>query len=102
MIKTLTPHLNESLPDDKEHSVLEVFPNPAHTYLTCRIAREHIQGQAVSKLSDVSGRVVYQAGLKSLPGDHLIDTRGFPDGTYVLHLQDATGILESTKLMIRH
>lgn len=87
---------------DLEAVTMEVFPNPAHTYLTCRIAREHIQGQAVLKLSDVSGRVVYQAGLKSLPGDHLIDTRGFPDGTYVLHLQDATGILESTKLMIRH
>jgi hypothetical protein len=81
---------------------LEVFPNPANTYLTFRISDGLASQDLTIALSDVSGRVVFQDKLNTVPGDYLLDTRNFKDGIYLYQLNSPNGIIEGGKVVIRH
>lgn len=79
-----------------------MFANPANTYLTFRISDGLAPQDLTIALSDVSGRVVFQDKLNTAPGEYLLDTRSFKDGIYLFQLNDAYGILEGGKVVIRH
>jgi len=81
---------------------VEVFPNPANTYLTFRTSEGLTTQDLTIALSDVSGRIVFKDKLTKVPGDYLLDTRSFKDGIYLYQLNDSNGILEGGKVVIRH
>jgi hypothetical protein len=77
---------------------IQLMPNPADDKLSV-LWNTAAQPQTI-RLSDASGRIVYQSGLSTYATQHHIQTGTFPAGIYILTLQ-GKGWEKSEKLLIQ-
>jgi len=87
-------------PENHFHLV-QVFPNPANTYLSVSIESNTGVQPLTLTITDVSGRVVYRAYPSLVPGHHLVDTRKWKEGMYLYQVRDPRSTIGSGKFIIR-
>jgi zinc metalloprotease ZmpB len=76
----------------------EVYPNPARESISL-VLPEVRDTEFTLRLLDVTGRTVFQTKVSSL--SPVVDLPSLNAGLYVAQLQNATGIVATTKVMIR-
>jgi photosystem II stability/assembly factor-like uncharacterized protein len=73
---------------------LEVYPNPAHAYVSVNMENERLTSV---KLLTVSGELVRTFD----PEERKLCIKGISPGTYLLQLEEASGVGSTTKLIIQ-
>lgn len=64
---------------------MQLIPNPAHG--TVKVSFDKLEGIAVVKVADVSGRVVYNQNVNAGVGSVTIPLNNLPNGVYIVELQ---------------
>jgi hypothetical protein len=78
-----------------------LFPNPTNNTINIQFNILQIIENAVLKIMDISGRIVYNTILKNEP-QHTIDVHQLPDGMYFLQIDDAKDLHQIKKFQVIH
>ncbi len=81
-------------------SLLKVYPNPAHDFITIEYNTNNDKANVVVELSDESGRKVYSQQLVRQLDAIIIDTRHYKSGNYFVSLIVDNKIANSAKFVI--
>jgi len=69
----------------KQQGRMQLIPNPAHN--TVKVSFDQLDGLAVVKVADMSGRVVYNQQVNAGVGSVIVPLNDLPDGVYIVELQ---------------
>jgi len=78
---------------------IKVYPQPASTHVHVAVAAS--AGATKLVLSDLSGRTVLQAALAPYTDVHEVSVAHLPGGTYLLQLENESGVFYVTRLVVR-
>ena len=78
-----------------------LFPNPTYNTINIQFNQSQITENAVLKIMDNSGRIIYSSILKNEP-QHTIDVHQLPDGMYFLQIDDAKELHQIKKFQVIH
>jgi hypothetical protein len=91
------PNKNSVRPTE---SLLKVYPNPAHDFITIEYNTNNDKANVVVELSDETGRRVYSQQLVRQLDAIILDTRNFKSGNYFVKLVVDNKTANSTKVVI--
>lgn len=80
---------------------LDVYPNPAASWVTFRYDLQCEPEQAELVVRDAAGRTVYHVALQASEQQQLWDTREVASGTYSVVLMNAGRELRTVKLIVK-
>ncbi|MDX1904320.1 MAG: GEVED domain-containing protein [Thermonemataceae bacterium] len=83
----------------QENFSVELYPNPATTSATIRLAGNDGETNTV-QIFDMAGRNVYSANVESNK-NHELDLSRFEKGLYLINISTASGVVERKKLVVQ-
>lgn len=95
--EVINPAKNSVKPTE---SLLKVYPNPAHDFITIEYNTNNDKANVVVEVSDESGRKVYSQQLIRQLDEIILDTRNFKSGNYIVKLVVDNKTANSTKVVI--
>lgn len=81
---------------------LNVFPNPAHDYLSINISYGNTTGPADVTMYDAAGKAIASMNIQHPPDMHFtLSLKDIAPGYYTVVVKDARGILGTQKVLLR-
>jgi hypothetical protein len=100
---TSNPKSNHPQPppvEEERKTDLQVYPNPAATWVTFAYELDEQPSNAWITILDAAGRKVTQLDVTTQKGHVAWDPRGLTSGTYIVELRNNTRLLNSTQLLV--
>jgi hypothetical protein len=99
-LKTSTIWDKMLIDDQPKTAYLKVFPNPTRSYFIIEYDLRNLTGQAIIKISDLSGKESIDFSLSDLQNQRIVDIRSFSIGTYLIKLFINSNLTEIQKVNI--
>ncbi len=92
--------VEKRLASPAEDFLISLYPNPASSFITLEVNIPNTITQPEYDIYDVAGRQVSKGELHQGINEVLIDTKNFPEGTYILQLRNLNAVIEVRKFSI--
>ncbi|MCK9401248.1 MAG: T9SS type A sorting domain-containing protein [Bacteroidales bacterium] len=83
-----------------DYSYLNIYPNPAKSYLIIEYNLENFAKPAFININDAYGKKLYGLHIQDNQNQYLLDTRAYSPGIYLISLMSGNKILKKAKCLI--
>lgn len=82
----------------KAEASLSFYPNPTKDFVTLQM--QNMKGTTKITIADVNGKVIKSYSIENATdaASHKIDMRAYPDGAYIISIEDAEGKVQKEKV----